>query len=153
MQSKLWTLNALAVELGHDRRTLARKLEGLAPDDETAHGGRVTRRWRLRRVVEHLYAAPERGELNPAQERARRDAEQADRLAMQNAVMRRELLPREDVVREVGGYIDACRTRLLNLPGRLAAELDPEAGRRIEPIARRIVAEAVTELRTVRADE
>jgi len=150
MQPKLWTLNALAVELGHDRRTLARKLEGLAPDDETAHGGRVTRRWRLRRVVEHLYAAPAHGELNPAQERARRDAEQADRIAMQNAVMRGGLLLREDVVREVGGYIDACRQRLLGLPGRIAAEFDPITGRRIEPIAQRIVHEAVVELRTVR---
>ena len=52
MQAQLWTVSGLAVELGRDRRTIAKQLEGLAPDEEeTRRGGAVTRRWLLARVI------------------------------------------------------------------------------------------------------
>lgn len=150
MQSKLWTLSALAVELGRDRRALARDLEGLAPDDEQVVGERTSRRWRLRRVIERLYARQDEREFDPVQERARKDAEMADKLAMANAVTRGEMIPRQRVLDDVGGYIDGCRARLAHLAPRIAALLDPDAGRRLEPQIKEIVQEAIAELRGYR---
>jgi hypothetical protein len=57
MQQKLWTLNALAVELGRDRRSLARDLEGLTPNEQHAEkSGRISRKWSLARVTDYLAA-------------------------------------------------------------------------------------------------
>ena len=56
MQPDLWTLNRLALELGRDRRALGRDLEGLKPAESIRKGNRTERKWRLRDVVEHLYA-------------------------------------------------------------------------------------------------
>ena len=54
MQQKLWSINALATELEIDRRTLAKRLEGLTPATVKKMGSRTERRWRLTAVIEHL---------------------------------------------------------------------------------------------------
>ncbi len=55
MQKKTWSISGLAVELGIDRRTLASKLDGLAPaTSKETKGGRVDRRWFLADVLKHL---------------------------------------------------------------------------------------------------
>jgi hypothetical protein len=54
MQQRLWSLNALSVELCIDRRTLAKRLEGLPPVEEKKIGKRTEKRWRLNDVIEHL---------------------------------------------------------------------------------------------------
>lgn len=124
MQSKLWTLSGLAVELGHDRRTLASRLDGLAPDEESQLStGRTSRKWRMARAVAHLYASANPGELDLNAERARLAKEQADKTAMANAVERGELLSAQTVALEWGRLVSNCRAKLLGLPTKLAPQL------------------------------
>lgn len=51
MQPTLLTINGLSVELGYDRRTLAKWLDTLPPAETAADG---TKRWLLRDVLMHL---------------------------------------------------------------------------------------------------
>lgn len=121
---------------------------------------RSLREWHAPRNADGSYPGPQlvawllqrqqAGDLDPVQERARKDAEHADRLAMANAVTRGKLVSTEEVVEKVGGYIDACRNRLAQLPGRAAAEFDPDTGRKLEPVLQRIVREVIAELRNYR---
>jgi hypothetical protein len=55
MQAQLWSISGLSVQLGIDRRTLAKRLEGLTPAsvEERGNGAKV-RRYKLAEVVEHL---------------------------------------------------------------------------------------------------
>lgn len=125
MQAKLWTLNGLAVELGRDRRALARDLEGLEPDTTRQTGSRTERRWRLRHVIEHLMRPT--GEstegLDAEQERARRDKEAADKLALENAETRGDIARVSVMVREVGSMLADHRQRALGIPSKLAPML------------------------------
>ena len=54
MQRKTWSINALANELELDRRTLAKRLEGLPPATEKKVGSRVEKRWHLAAVLDHF---------------------------------------------------------------------------------------------------
>ena len=124
MQSRLWTLNALAVELSRDRRSLARALDGLQPDESRPVGARTERKYRLVRVIEHLYArAPDGDELDPAKERARRDKEAADKLALENAETRGDIARVSVMVREVGAMLADHRQNALGIPAKLASVL------------------------------
>jgi len=65
MQSKLWSISGLATELGMDRRTLAKRLESLAPAEEKKTGKRIQKLWRMSDVVEHLRSPrPQQAELD-----------------------------------------------------------------------------------------
>ena len=54
MQPRTWSLSALAVELGADRRTLARDLASLPPAESRRVGGRTEKRWLMADVLEHM---------------------------------------------------------------------------------------------------
>ena len=60
------------------------------------------------------------GDLDPAQERARKDKELADKTALTNAATRKELLPRADVHVAVTASFARVRARLLSLPTKMA---------------------------------
>jgi len=124
MQSRLWTLNALAVELGRDRRSLARSLEGLEPDESRQVGARTERKYRLVRVIEHLYSrVPDGGDLDPAKERARPHKDAADKLALENAETRGDIARVSVMAREVGAMLADHRQNALGIPAKLAAVL------------------------------
>jgi hypothetical protein len=57
MTTRLWTLNALATELGISSRVLGKRLSSLKPDDVEQQAGRQVKRWRLARALKHLKAA------------------------------------------------------------------------------------------------
>jgi hypothetical protein len=61
MTTRLWTLNALSVELGISSRVLGRRLSNLAPDEVEHQDGRQMKSWRLARVLKHLRAADRTG--------------------------------------------------------------------------------------------
>ena len=145
MQARLWTLNALAVELGRDRRTLARLLEDLPPDDaQTDTAGREHRRWRLARVIEHIYASTDEIDLNA--ERARLAKAQADRVEIENEVRAGRLLEQDRVIREVGDMLAAFRARVLAIPGAVAQRVPHHLAGRVQAELRRLIHEALTEL-------
>jgi hypothetical protein len=54
MQPQQWSLSALAVELGIDRRTLAQRLQGVRPVTQKRVGQRIEKRWYLRDVLPYL---------------------------------------------------------------------------------------------------
>ena len=73
----------------------------------------------LREVAAGRMSADGEG-LDLTAERARLAKEQADKLEMENAASRGELLPRGDVVSALQAVFARCRARLLSLPTKLA---------------------------------
>lgn len=125
MQAELWSLNGLAVELGCDRRTLARDLEGLSPDEETRKGGRIERRYRMRRVFQHLASArlAATGAEDFDNQRERLAAAQAEKFEMENSVRRSQLAEVSKVQAAWSDHIAAARAKLLSMPSKLGPQL------------------------------
>lgn len=63
------------------------------------------------------------GELDPNQQRARKDAAHAEKLEMENEARRGELVEAEEVKREWVGICSNIRASLMSLPSRVAKEL------------------------------
>lgn len=135
MTPQLYTLSWLAQELCRDRRALARELEGLTPDEEVEHGARTERRWKLRRVFEHLLTQSA-GEEDDDQ-RQRLAAAQADRYEMENEQRRGQLIEVSEAITIAVEHIGAARAKVLSMPTKCAPQLinvaDPNA---IESILR-----------------
>lgn len=146
MQAKLWTLSGLAVELAQDRRSLARKLEGLEPDETKGSGARVMRHYRLCRVIEHLYSGPADEALDGNKERARKDREMADKLALENAQTRGEIAPIVEIAEWYGSHVDRCCTRLDQIPDAIGQLCEPRIAALVVPECRRLIHEARAEL-------
>lgn len=96
VKAKLWTQNALATELGIAYRTLGKRLKELPPAGKA--GTRSSDAWYLSTVLDFLHNGDHERLVLDA-ERARVAKENADRLAIQNALARRELLPADEVAR------------------------------------------------------
>lgn len=73
MSLQTWSLSGLAVELRIDRRTLAKKLRGLAPIEEKRVGWRTERRWLLFDAIAHLNRS--KGDVKLAEERVKQAGE------------------------------------------------------------------------------
>jgi terminase small subunit / prophage DNA-packing protein len=87
------------------------------------------------------------GELDLTEERARKAKEEADRLEMQNAQMRGELLARTDVDAAVVGAFARVRARMIGVPSKVApivVTMDSPA--EAEAAIRKAVYEALKEL-------
>lgn len=119
MTPKHWSVNALATELGIDRRSLARRLEGLAPAVEKTVGKRTERGYLLRDVFHHLQTdGGERLDLNA--ERAKLAVLQQAKLRIEIAEKRGELLSAEGVKTHWQSIISEVRGALLAMPHRAA---------------------------------
>lgn len=108
-----------ARQLGIDRRTVAARLASVPPD------GRIRKApaWFLAtalRAMTKQGRSDDPEALDLTTERARREKAAADRLEMQNAVMRGELLPRADVDAAVIEDCSRVRARLLGIPSKVA---------------------------------
>lgn len=87
------------------------------------------------------------GDLDLTEERARKAKEEADRIEMQNKVMRGELLPREDVDAAVTGSFARVRARVIGLPTKVAPMVvGMENPAEIEAVVRKAANEALKEL-------
>jgi hypothetical protein len=126
MQAKLWTISELSVELDVDRRTMAKRLEGLEPEEqETDKGGREHRRYRLAAVFAHLMGG-DASALSLDEERARLAHEQADRAAMENEVRRGELLDQAEVEPDLERALVTFRQKLLGQGTKLGPLVNPD---------------------------
>lgn len=118
MTAKLWSVNAAASELGRDRRTVAKALDGVKAD------GRIGDRpaWLLQTIINALSdrATPTGGALDPAQERARKDRAWAEKIEEENMRRRGELVAVGDVAQAVADEYARVRSRLLAIPARAA---------------------------------
>ena len=100
----------------------------------------------LRSVAGNRSGDPD-ADLDLTAERARKAKEEADKLEMQNALMRGELLARGDVDAAVVGAFARVRARMIGVPSKVAplvVTMDTPA--EVESVIRRSVYEALKEL-------
>lgn len=101
--------------------------------------GASAEQW-LRAYLGHLRArAEERGdELQIAEQRARLASEQADRIAMQNVVARRNLAPVAVIDRMMATIVDRASALLLDVPASIERRAPTMAAEALEIIAAEI---------------
>ena len=146
MQAKLWTVSELAVELDVDRRTMAKRLEGLEPDEnETDKAGREHRQYLLCRVFGHLVEG-DGGKLKLDDERARLAHEQANRAEMENEVRRGELLDQTQLEPELERAMVTFRQKMLSAGTKLAPLVAPDNPNAARDIINAEVERILTEL-------
>ena len=114
MQGQLWTLSGLAVELGMDRRNLARRLEGLEPDESEGRSPK----WRMARVHRHMMRGAEVGD--PQREKARLDKLRADKVELELERERGETVSVHEVAGLWAKLASEARARLLGMPTKAA---------------------------------
>lgn len=108
----------LATLLSMDRRTVKARLlkAGVAPISKRGRQAKYASDVALAAIL-----APDRGSPDDlARERARLAAEQADRVAMQNAEARGEYISRMVVMATWANLISSFRSRMLAMPRKLA---------------------------------
>lgn len=152
MQPKLHSINALAVELRRDRRSLARDLAGLPPAKIERQRGRELRWYYLADVVTHLYAGSDEYDDYDDQ-RQRLAAAQAEKVERENAVIRGDLARRQDVEKFWTDCIANSRARLLRLPSDCAVEVPADVRGVVQDAVRRGVHDALAELAEYRPGE
>lgn len=119
MTPRLWSVNALSVELGLDRRSLARRLEGLEPAEQKIVGRRTERLYRMRNVFGHLMTADgERLDVNA--ERVKLARCQREKIEFELAAKRRRVISVEAVLKHWQYMFYNVRARLLAIPNKAA---------------------------------
>ena len=115
---RLWSVSALATELGTDRRTMAKRLENIPPAGNIQAGSPG---WRLTDVILALYGSEEGVKhINAEVEKARLLQAQANLAQLQVRERERTLLPADEVARADEAIFGAIRDALLALPDGLA---------------------------------
>ena len=143
MIAEHWSLSGLAVELGRDRRTVAKILEGLEPASSDGRGPKYL----MADVINKLIGS---GDLDATHEKARKDKALADKTELQVAQMRGDLLDAEDVAQVLGDHIVAARARLLTMALTLAPQvaIEPDVVK-CRRLIEGVVHEALGELREI----
>jgi len=107
-----WTISKAASEWGIDRRTLERRLKAAGwevnPRDE----------WTTKDISAAIY-----GELEL--ERIRKTREEADKLELDNAERRKDLITAEDAKEIFGRPLEPIARSLKDMPSRLANRVNP----------------------------
>ena len=146
MISKDWSISGLAVELNTDRRGLARSLEGLQPHEEKQVGKTVQRFYKMAAVIAHLYKSGNT-DLDLTQERARLAILQQQKIELEIAELRGELVRVEKVEEQWIGTLAAMRAKLLALPAKLAiAVATPDRIQAVQDKSQALIYEALSEL-------
>ena len=140
-----WTLSGLSVELGLDRRAMARALEGLPPDQEKKVGKRTERTWKMAAVVAHMHNDGDR--LDLSSERAKLAVLQQEKLQLEIAELRGSLVRVDEVQDEWVNTMASVRAKLLAMPAKLAIAVAPSDRIQIaQDRAQALVYEALSEL-------
>lgn len=141
MTPKGFSISALAVELGRDRRTIGNACAGLTP---VGRQGKADL-YRLSDVVEALAAPAKPKSFDEA--KARKMAADAELAELELERERGEVVRIEEVAKAIGEEYAATRAKLLAIPSKLAPRvaLETDEGACRELIAREIT-EALNEL-------
>jgi phage terminase Nu1 subunit (DNA packaging protein) len=145
-----FTVNKIAEMLERDRASMARVLRSIPADAGTPKKPL----YRLATAVRALIAyevEPDgrRGNgdtVRLAAERARLAREQADQVALKNAIMRRENVPLRMIERGATIIFSTFRERCLAIPGKIAAFCEMRSRDEVEKIVRDEIYEALEEL-------
>ena len=116
MTAKLWTMNGLAAELGHDRRTISKALKGIAPDGKSGRWDA----WHITTARSALGDAGDAVALDLNVERARLASAQADDREMKNDLARGDQITVAEFHLMVTSAFARVRSKLLALPSKLA---------------------------------
>ena len=114
MQAQLWTANGIAVETGFTQRAVARALTKCPIADKR---GRANCYW-MKDALPLLYGNESRG-IDLGTQRARQHMEMADKLEMENAVTRGELVKSSEVAALWETLTTELRQRFMNIPARV----------------------------------
>lgn len=135
----------LAELTGHSWRTVKARLEaaGIAPLRREGHSNLYD----STAALAAIYARPATDEeFDPARERARRDKEAADKLALENAEARGDLARVSVMAREVAALFSDIRQNALGLPTKLAPQLVGQDADRIRAQLEDAVYELLTDI-------
>lgn len=143
MQRSLQTAHYWAVELDRAYQTINRALDGRKPDEVRPRGKGTQALWYLTSVLQALGGGEE---LDGNAERARKDSEAADKLALENAETRGELGKLSEMEDWFGGHIERARARLIQIPNALGQFVDPRYSGSVVAESRRLIYEALAEL-------
>ena len=137
LQAQLWSVNGLSTEFKIDRRTVAKRIEGIPAAKEEGR----TKYWLMADVAPALLVQERpSGGMNEIEER--KLAAEADIAEMKAGQMRAELVPVSEIGHQVDQAVAAVRARALAWPSKYAPVLRPD-----EPAkARAILDGAVLEL-------
>ncbi len=130
------TINFLADLTGRDRRTIQRRLADMTPAADNTFNSAS--------ALLAIYCPD--GGLDPAQEKAALDKARRGLVELQRAEKEKALIPAEAVLGHWSRLIGNARSRLLNLPGRLAVECSGKSQHEIGQLAKTLVYEALAEL-------
>lgn len=137
-----WSISGLSVELGMDRRTLAKRLADVAPVREDAKG----KLYRMRDVLVAVYETASEGS-SYEQERTRLTKAQADKTELEVKVLNGSLIPSHKVEEVWGGMLGSFRARCLSIPTKAAHAVISVADlAEAEAILKDYVHEALSEL-------
>lgn len=130
------SINKLSVLTARDRRTITKRLATLKPNDSGEY---------LASEALRLIYNPD--ELDPTQERAKLDAARREMLEIQKAVAEGELVPIDKVKAGWENTASLVRSKLLNLPPRLAVAVTGSLTiQEAERAAKTLIYEALSEL-------
>jgi phage terminase Nu1 subunit (DNA packaging protein) len=146
LTKKLWSLNALEVETGRDRRTIGKALAGVPRDGTIGKNDAWHLSTALAALDRHDLPNGRSGDLDPAQERARKDRALAEQTEMRNDIARGSVVLIEDVARVVTGEYAIVRTRMLAMASKIAARLPHDERQRIASLVSAEVNAALAEL-------
>jgi len=140
MTAKKWSVSALAVELRMDRRRIARQLSEIEPCGADGHGNKYF-------MADACRALFNAGDLDGPQEKAKLDQKKREKLELEIAEKKRELLPADEVRDAYSKLVMNARGRLLALPNLVAPLVAVESDvPECEKIVKERVYEALTEL-------
>ena len=130
------TINFLSDLTGKDRRTVQKRLADMTPAaDNTFNSAEA---------LLAIYSPG--GALDPQQEKAALDRARRELTELQKGEKERSLIPADAVLQHWSRLIGNARSRLLNLPGRLAIECSGKSQHEIGQIAKAVIHEALAEL-------
>lgn len=139
------TLNQLSDWTGHDRRTIKKRLEGLPFIDNGNGGHFYDSALALRRI--YIGEPNATGDLDPQQERAALDAARRRLAEIEIAKREGELVETEIVQSRWCELAARVRSKMLNLPNRLAVETAAMTDyATVERSARALIHETLSEL-------
>ena len=151
MTPQVWSVNALATELGLDRRTVGKRLALTTPHSMAADG---SPRWRLNDAVQALFDIKSRQQHVDLNEARRRKASAEAQLAeLELARQQGQVVAVEDVGVELERCYSAVRARLMAIPPKLAPLLCPDDPATAQGMIETAVVEALAELSEGPADE
>jgi len=121
MTAEMWSISGLAVELDMDRRTVAKRLEGVEP---AGRRGRA-KLFRMADAARACFAPTGSGgdDLDLTQESARLKKAQADKTELEVEIFKGNLLESEDVAEVWADRVLSARSLLLTIPPRLAMQM------------------------------